>query len=125
MLYFTFYEKLKSKFNQPGEKPKFIKSVLMASSSGIVAGILCNPIDLAKIRIQVDRNKVTGDGEGPRIFGYRNIFDGMSKIYKKEGFFGLYKGSLVRIWTTGPTTGLIMGFTEVIRRNLKEYYQVA
>jgi hypothetical protein len=27
----------------------------MAGCSGIIAGILCNPIDLSKIRMQVDK----------------------------------------------------------------------
>jgi hypothetical protein len=33
----------------------FLKSALMAGASGIFSGILCNPMDLAKIRMQVDK----------------------------------------------------------------------
>jgi|JI6StandDraft_1071083.scaffolds.fasta_scaffold25441_5 hypothetical protein len=124
MLYFMFYEKLKKRFNSEGEKPKFLKSFAMASTSGITAGILCNPIDLAKIRMQVDRRNIGQSYEG-HTFGYRNVLHGIYRIYETEGFLGLYKGSFMRIWTVGPITGLIMGLTEYFRRNLKDYYGIA
>jgi hypothetical protein len=83
MLYFAIYEKMKSTFNPKGEKPKFWKSFAMAASSGITAGIICNPIDLAKIRMQVDRRKISqSQTSGGELFGYRNVFHGIYKIYK-------------------------------------------
>ena len=115
------YEQFKKHFLEPGEKPVFLKSALMAGASGIFSGILCNPMDLAKIRMQVDK-KIIKEGDSKQIFGYKNVFDGMYKIVKNEGFFGLYKGSLIRIWTTGPITALIMGFTESFRTRLKKLY---
>jgi hypothetical protein len=90
----------------------------MSASSGIIAGITCNPIDLAKIRMQVDRRNI---GEGFES----HPFHGVMRIYQTEGFAGLYKGSFMRIWTVGPITGMIMGFTEYFRRRLKEYYGIA
>lgn len=98
-----------------GEKPTFLKSFLMSSSSGIISGITCNPIDIVKIRMQVDRRVSSSTPE----FGYSNIFQGMYKIVKSEGMLALYKGSFMRIWTVGPNTGMIMGLTEYFRRILK------
>jgi len=95
----------------------------MASTSGITSGIICNPIDLAKIRMQVDRRSIGEEYEG-HTFGYRNVLHGVYRIYQTEGFSGLYKGSFMRIWTVGPVTGLIMGLTELFRGKLKEYYGI-
>lgn len=53
----------------------------MAGASGIFSGILCNPMDLAKIRMQVDRIALKQENQTP-IFGYKNTFDGIYKIVK-------------------------------------------
>lgn len=80
-------------------------------------------MDLAKIRMQVDKIALREKADSSRpVFGYRNTFDGMYKIVRDEGFFGLYKGSLIRVWTTGPITALIMGFTEEFRARLKRRF---
>ena len=121
MFYFMLYEKLKKALNRENEKPAFVKSFCMSAAAGITSGIICNPIDLAKIRMQIDRRRLGENYEG-HLFGYRNVLHGVAKIYQTEGFLGLYKGSFMRIWTVGPITGLIMGLTEYFRQRLKEYY---
>lgn len=55
----------------------------MAGTSGIFSGILCNPMDLAKIRMQVDKKLLNNQSfESKPMFGYNNVFDGMIKIVK-------------------------------------------
>jgi hypothetical protein len=55
----------------------------MAGTSGIFSGILCNPMDLAKIRMQVDKKLLNKESSQIKpMFGYNNVFDGMIKIIK-------------------------------------------
>lgn len=52
------------------------------------------------------------------IFGYRNAFHGLYRMFKDEGFFALYKGGLVRICFTIPITTISMTLTEYFKQSI-------
>ncbi len=87
-LYFMIYENLKTL--SPGT-PSFYESMFYSSVAGCLASILTNPLDMSKLRMQLQRS-----GQYQQLeevsFGYRNMFHGVYLICKKEGFLALYKG---------------------------------
>ena len=95
-LYFAFYEKLKENLVKPNEEISFVKSLLLSGLSGAVAGTITNPLDMAKLRMQIQRaERATGTAENfEGRFGYKNMFHGIQLIYKNEGIPSLFKGSI-------------------------------
>ena len=60
--------------------PSYVKA-LAGISGGIFEAISLQPLDFAKTRLQMDKH-----GK------YNNMFDCISKVSRREGFFALYKG---------------------------------
>ncbi|KAK2758226.1 hypothetical protein FQN54_004070 [Arachnomyces sp. PD_36] len=64
---------------------------LSAASAGVVTGTATNPIWLVKTRLQLDKQRVMSDGSmGARQ--YKNSFDCVQQVLRKEGIRGLYRG---------------------------------
>ncbi len=61
-------------------------------STGAIAAFVATPFDLALIRFQAD-----GALPMDQRRNYKNWYDALSKIVKKEGFFKLWKGALPTI----------------------------
>lgn len=93
-LYFMFYEYFKKTWTKPNEDISFLKSLTLAGAAGALAGTLTNPLDIAKLRMQVQRAEraagVSASAEGR--FGYKNIFHGIYRIVSQEGALSLFKG---------------------------------
>ena len=71
---------------------------------------MTNPLDVAKLRMQVQRAEKSA-GIANQMFGYKNIFHGIYKICMNEGFLALFRGSLVRIMFSAPMTAISMSLT--------------
>ncbi len=57
-----------------------------------------NPLDMAKLRIQVQRRHVnSGTATDTVGFNYNNVFDGIVKIFREEGIRGMFKGATARM----------------------------
>ena len=83
--------------------------------AGGMASILTNPLDMAKLRLQVQRagsNLKEQNTYFKNDFYYKNIFDAMFKIGKDEGVFALFNGSFARIITHVPTVAITMSMLE-------------
>ncbi|EGR34554.1 mitochondrial carrier protein, putative [Ichthyophthirius multifiliis] len=100
--YFTFYEQLKSILCQNSKYPTFFESFSLAALAGAFASVITNPLEVSKIRMQVQRasNAFYKQDENKDIkfqkgnFGYKNIVHGIIQIIKKEGFASLFKEKL-------------------------------
>lgn len=57
-----------------------------AACAGIITSTATNPIWLVKTRLQLDKASAEGSRQ------YKNSWDTITKVIKKEGFFGLYRG---------------------------------
>jgi hypothetical protein len=62
--------------------------------AGCLAGTLTNPLDMAKLRLQVQR---AGSSTKSSSFQYKNLFDAVFKIAKNEGPSALLNGAFARI----------------------------
>jgi len=65
--------------------------IIAAATSGIVTGTATNPIWLVKTRIQLDRSRAEKAG-GVALQRYQNSFDCIIKVFRQEGFRGMYRG---------------------------------
>lgn len=116
-LYFMFYEKLKGRIIHDPKKIRMHESLILSSVAGSASAYITTPLDLAKLRMQVQRGQKATGGEG---FGYKNMFDGIFKIVKNEGFLSLYKGSLSRVYYHAPNTSIAMSIMEACRIFIEE-----
>ena len=117
-LYFMFYEKLKAlsprvwKVEDSSQLP-FESALLSGAVAGGMASLLTNPLDMAKLRIQVQR----GNRTSPAFqFNYRNIVHGVSEIARKEGPRGLFKGAGARIAFHAPATAITIALYEECKK---------
>lgn len=139
--YFMFYEYFKGFFvrndaktyiqrvkNEAVEELKnlkldisFTQSMLCSGLAGSLASIITNPLDLVKLRMQVQRGGEKFNGNKQQ---YRNMVHGLNVIFKSEGFQGLTKGAVTRALYHTPCVALSMGFLEfmkpIVRKIVKE-----
>jgi len=126
-LYFLFYEKTKRAAqsligsSRPEDMP-FGLSLLSAAAAGGAASFVTNPLDLVKLRLQVQRaNRAASaasassgtahasDGLG---FHYKGMADGLSSVIRREGFAGLFRGAAARVMFHAPATAVGMAAFE-------------
>lgn len=96
--------------NKDRLKFSFSKSLLCSSLASSLACFMTTPLDLVKLRIQVQK---TSDGSDLKLTEYRNMIQGLISIGYTEGVKGLYRGSIARILSFTPTVALTMTFIEL------------
>ncbi|XP_070208526.1 solute carrier family 25 member 32-like isoform X1 [Littorina saxatilis] len=74
-------------------------------SGGVVSTLILHPLDLVKIRFQVNE----GHGASGRP-AYQGIMHAMRTIVKNSGFVGLYQGVTPNIWGAGISWGFYFFF---------------
>ena len=123
-LYFLLYEKSKSYaqnyqgyFTNSDLQPSpqtdclpFPYIVLCSSLAGASAAWLTSPLDMAKLRIQLQR----GSSHRSSLV-YRNMMDCLIQTFKQEGFRGLWRGSGARVLHFAPATCITMSVYEECR----------
>ena len=80
--------------------------MICSMGAGAVASIITNPLDMAKLRMQVMRAGKTGGGAAQSEQYYRHMLDGVWKIARDEGPKALFSGSLARVIFHVPAGGL-------------------
>jgi hypothetical protein len=113
-LYFVFYEKLKKasqeRLHTKGELP-FLYTVLSSASAGALASWLTSPLDMAKLRLQVQRGNNTAD-----TTAYRGVWDCLVHSYRHQGgVHGLFRGAGARVLHFAPATTVTMTCYETSR----------
>jgi len=103
-LYFVFYERFKS-FARDVEKSESLSLPYLISSSalaGALASFLTSPLDLAKLRLQVQRGG--GNGDPTTTKQYRGVVDCLQHAYRQGGIPGLFRGAGTRVLHFVPAT---------------------
>lgn len=124
-LYFLFYEKLKGLVvqNDPNtylQKVKesshvqigFFQSMICSMFAGAAASLITNPLDLVKLRLQVQRGTKAAKPDVQQVFVYKHMLDGLYQVFTKEGPLALFNGSLARMCTHFPTVAISMSIIE-------------
>ena len=89
-MFLYLYEKFKSGLSQGGEAT-LNNQLTAACLSGVTTLTLTNPIWVVKTRMILQSDTATNSSY------YRNVFDGLSKIWRGEGIRGLYRGYLAGV----------------------------
>jgi len=96
----------------------FIWQIITASAAGSAASLVTNPLDLVKLRLQVQRGvaaAAVGSSEG--VAGrpmpqYRNSLHAIATIAREEGARALFRGAGARMAFHAPSTAITMTLFE-------------
>jgi len=113
-IYFYTYEYckilLKASNSISGQISPFIAGFL----AGFACNTICLPLDVIKARMQIEDT----------FYGYRNVFDGMTKMCKNEGFSTVIQScGPVYFALSGLQTGLTFGFYEMSKKGFKHLFK--
>ena len=100
----------------------FWYTLFAAAMAGAMASFVTNPLDLIRLRLQVQRGgeieatrqqKINLDAPEKAMTAdsttaYKNSWDGLTKIYKHDGIRGLFRGVNARILFHTPSTMISM-----------------
>jgi len=126
-LYFMFYERMKHMTRQhlyrgdsantlSLDKMEIPFSYVVASSctAGAVASFLTSPLDMAKLRLQIQRGKLANQGNKEQLT-YRGVVDCLQYAYRDGGIHGLFRGAWARVIHFAPATTITMTCYESFR----------
>ena len=127
-LYFTFYEKLKvasegATNTAPGSMLPLAWQIGCASSAGAGASVLTSPLDLVKLRLQVQRgfplsgDTLVGSGSTPWGAVYTGIPHALREIVRSEGPLALFRGAGARVAFHSTSTALTMTLFETCKES--------
>ena len=130
--YLSIYEQLKevqaSFYRVPSAALPFHSFLLAGAIAGGAAAFITNPLDLAKLRLQVQRAQrqsqaagggSSGAGSGLE-FGYKNLVDGMRKVVAESGWKGLWKGVGARVLFFMPSSALNIAIFDTVKSYITE-----
>ena len=124
-LYFMFYERFKHWTRQhlvrndstvqsvDNLEIPFPYVVLSSCSAGALASWLTSPLDMAKLRLQIQRGKLANQGEVEVT--YRGVIDCLRYAYGHGGVYGLFRGAGARVLHFAPATTITMTCYETFR----------
>lgn len=130
-LYLAFYEQFKSgaeniyfKERSPNVTRELPYLVYLGcgGAAGGLASWLTNPMDMVKLRMQVDRGaRLTGRvmGGGTLTFNYSSMFSGLQQIVQEGGLRALWKGAATRVAFQMPNTAITISAVEWIKKRLE------
>ena len=105
----------KSKGNAPAWK-----RIVGGSLCGVMGALACNPFELIKTRLQSATDQKLAVGHQ---HGYTGVLDALRSIYQKEGFKGLYRGSLVSMLRSIVGSGANLSSYSMIKEKLTTEYK--
>lgn len=110
--YFMFVEQFKlwTKSCVQRDELKFYELVPVCAVAGGSAAFLSAPLDLVKVRMQVERSSNSS---------YSGFLPALSRVYRVEGLRGLFRGGGSRVWFAVPNTAITMSLMESIRHRLE------
>jgi len=92
----------------------FLGLALCGGVAGSVATVLTNPLDLVKLRMQVQR------GRSGLQFGYRNVWHGLATLVAQEGVGALFKGAATRCLFHIPSTAITIALVDTLRGRITQ-----
>jgi len=109
--YFLAYEKLKGALRSS----RVIKDEFVPFVAGFAGGFACDfaymPFDCVRARMQASNG----------TYKYRNVFDGLKKMWKLEGLSSLRSCGPVYFALSGLQTSLTFGFYEIFQKLYKPF----
>jgi hypothetical protein len=124
--YFVFFETFKEWARSDGSRShKYFHDediplhllVASSASAGALASWITSPLDMAKLRLQVQRGHKVGIGNNCRSGHtyYKNMWDCLSRVFRQDGVRGLFRGAGARVLHFAPATTITMTCYEKCR----------
>jgi hypothetical protein len=124
--YFVFFERFKEWARSDGfRSQKYFHDddiplhllVASSASAGALASWITSPLDMAKLRLQVQRGHRAGIGNNCRSSHtfYKNMWDCLSTVLRQDGVHGLFRGAGARVLHFAPATTITMTCYEKCR----------
>jgi hypothetical protein len=116
-LYFMVYEQFKQSTRDylQDENLPFHYLVLTSCSAGALASWITSPLDMAKLRLQIQRGKQQQQPNN-NFTTYRGVVDCLHSAYTQNGIQGLFRGAGARVLFFAPSTTITMSCYETFRR---------
>jgi Mitochondrial carrier protein/Mitochondrial 18 KDa protein (MTP18) len=130
-LYFMFYEKFKMWSKHYTETTSssstalpFPWIVLSSAGAGALASFLTSPLDMAKLRLQVQRGaRISSSGHSPQT-NHRGMVDALQFAYQSGGVRGLFRGAGARVLHFVPATTITMTTYETCRNFFQKVFAI-
>lgn len=87
-------------------------------AAGASAALITNPLDMARLRMQVQRAGKAGGGKVTEFY-YKNMFHGVYRIATEEGIKALFNGAFARILFQIPMVAITMSLLEFIKPRMQ------
>jgi hypothetical protein len=116
----TMYEKAKQLFGFK-QDVTMLQNFVVAFFTGSIASLVTNPMDIAKVRMQVQRAEMSSRGDNileKGRFAYRNVFHGMYRLTREEGMLALWKGCTARVLYMSAQAAINLSLLDKIRSKL-------
>ena len=81
-------------------------------SAGVVTSLLLHPLDVVKVRFQVQDGRTVATR-------YTGVLQATRQIFHTEGLRGLYRGVVPACWGSGASWGFYFYFYEAAKRRMK------
>jgi solute carrier family 25 protein 39/40 len=91
------------------EASELQRRFISASVASGVISVIFNPLDVVRVRLQTQNEQYL-----------KGTFAGIGKIFKNEGFFGLYRGFSVTLFISIPSTSLYIVGYEYLNEKFSE-----
>lgn len=103
--------------NEEQKELPFHWLVACSASAGAAASWITSPLDMAKLRLQVQRGRAaaTSGSQGGTNLAYRGMIDCLQYAYREGGIKGLFRGALARVMHFTPATCITMTSYEKCR----------
>ncbi len=98
-----------------------LQNFFVAFVTGIGASLITNPLEVARVRLQVQRQEaiIHPDGSMEKgSFGYRSVMDGIMKIASKEGYMALWRGYGTRVFYMAAQAAVNLSLLDAFRWKL-------
>jgi hypothetical protein len=137
-LYFMLYEKFKqwstnyhrqfqpslSTTTKANDALPFPWIVMSSAGAGAIASFLTSPLDMAKLRLQVQRGTLrTQSPSATTTTMYRGIGDALQFAFQQGGIKGLFRGAGARVIHFVPATTVTMTCYETCRTFFQQALQ--
>ena len=112
-IYFAAYENLKNNASVAGDGKSlsFTQNLYCSSTAGAFASWITNPLDIAKLRLQIRRAGGDG-GSGAGVTTVANPLDStfgqVAHLWRTGGVRIFFKGALTRVLFHAPNTAVVV-----------------
>jgi hypothetical protein len=108
--YFMFVEQLKHSYRTQTNRDQlaFAELLPICAVAGGAAAFVTAPLDLIKVRMQVER-------QSPNSQGFLTL---MNRVFREGGLRALFRGGGSRVWFAVPNTAITMSIMESIQHRL-------